>query len=231
MSDQEQTISGARGCSPADEIPSPTGSCPGSGTSTSSTDSDSMDCSDHSSSSRRSRSYNLRRSSLVNRVESEKKRCQPREPKTKAKPPPLSKYRRKTANARERGRMQDINDAFEQLRRVIPELPGAQGKLTKITTLRLAMNYIDALSEMLRNDENDRAEAASSTSDLGSTGSNSDTCSSPGGSCSESSSPAISSLDLSDKMCLGSSGIDSDGDSLLFDPGTILPEVKPCSCT
>ncbi|KAJ9583623.1 hypothetical protein L9F63_022035 [Diploptera punctata] len=35
----------------------------------------------------------------------------------KQKPPPLSKYRRKTANARERDRMREINAAFETLRR------------------------------------------------------------------------------------------------------------------
>lgn len=71
----------------------------------------------------------------------------------KQKPPPLSKYRRKTANARERSRMREINEAFETLRRVIPHLNSAtenpNEKLTKITTLRLAMKYITALSQCL----------------------------------------------------------------------------------
>jgi hypothetical protein len=75
----------------------------------------------------------------------------------KHKPPPLSKYRRKTANARERSRMREINTAFETLRRAVPPLPcggpvaaprGCE-KLTKITTLRLAMNYIAALTQIL----------------------------------------------------------------------------------
>ncbi|VEN36167.1 unnamed protein product [Callosobruchus maculatus] len=77
--------------------------------------------------------------------------------KQKQKAAPLSKYRRKTANARERNRMREINQAFETLRRVIPhvhqaapaQLPGANEKLTKITTLRLAMKYISTLTAAL----------------------------------------------------------------------------------
>lgn len=73
---------------------------------------------------------------------------------TPKKTAPLSKYRRKTANARERNRMREINQAFETLRRVIPhmqapQVPGSNEKLTKITTLRLAMKYITDLSAAL----------------------------------------------------------------------------------
>lgn len=72
----------------------------------------------------------------------------------KKKAAPLSKYRRKTANARERSRMREINQAFEALRKAVPQLtttsnPGANEKLTKITTLRLAMKYISTLSAVL----------------------------------------------------------------------------------
>ncbi|XP_053608517.1 twist-related protein-like [Plodia interpunctella] len=78
-----------------------------------------------------------------------------REPRTRRTPQPLSKYRRKTANARERSRMREINRAFEALRRAVPAaaITGAPvpcEKLTKITTLRLAMRYISALSATLR---------------------------------------------------------------------------------
>ncbi|KAJ8719443.1 hypothetical protein PYW08_011618 [Mythimna loreyi] len=78
-----------------------------------------------------------------------------REPRARRTPQPLSKYRRKTANARERSRMREINRAFETLRRAVPAsaitgTPVPCEKLTKITTLRLAMRYISALSAALR---------------------------------------------------------------------------------
>lgn len=77
--------------------------------------------------------------------------------KSKSKAAPLSKYRRKTANARERTRMREINTAFETLRTCVPpcitnEDAGCTNeKLTKITTLRLAMKYIGILTEALEN--------------------------------------------------------------------------------
>lgn len=90
---------------------------------------------------------------------------EPEEPKTssgrvakekkKPKAPPLSKYRRKTANARERTRMREINSAFENLRKRVPPSishgtpTSTNEKLTKITTLRLAMKYIRTLNDVL----------------------------------------------------------------------------------
>lgn len=87
-----------------------------------------------------------------------------RKPKQKPKPKaaPLSKYRRKTANARERTRMREINSAFENLRKCVP-LSISSGtptstneKLTKITTLRLAMKYIRTLNEVLTKPNSDQ---------------------------------------------------------------------------
>lgn len=139
--------------------------------------------------------YSLRPRSIAKRLEVEQKLKQPvlakRTPKPKQKPAPLSKYRRKTANARERTRMKEINQAFETLRRAIPAAaessispyshhsasspsPSSSSssssssdrsscgggnsssssceKWTKITTLRLAMDYIEALTRVLEHD-------------------------------------------------------------------------------
>lgn len=59
-----------------------------------------------------------------------------------------AKMRRQEANARERSRMHGLNDALESLRKVVPCYSKTQ-KLSKIETLRLAKNYIWALSETL----------------------------------------------------------------------------------
>lgn len=64
--------------------------------------------------------------------------------------------------------MREINRAFETLRRAVPasEITGAPvpcEKLTKITTLRLAMRYITALSAALRDpnpDDDDRGSSS-----------------------------------------------------------------------
>ncbi|XP_034075379.1 neurogenic differentiation factor 2-like [Gymnodraco acuticeps] len=60
-----------------------------------------------------------------------------------------TKVRRTKANARERTRMHDLNSALDNLRKVVPCYSKTQ-KLSKIETLRLAKNYIWALSEILR---------------------------------------------------------------------------------
>ncbi|XP_063859604.1 neurogenic differentiation factor 4-like [Scylla paramamosain] len=70
----------------------------------------------------------------------------------KPRPQPLSRYRRKTANARERYRMRQINTAFESLRGVLPSWVcsrRAAADMTKITTLRLASAYIRSLQDIL----------------------------------------------------------------------------------
>ena len=60
------------------------------------------------------------------------------------------KIRRLKANERERSRMHGLNGALEVLRETIPCFNVSQ-KLSKIETLRLARNYIFALSEILKN--------------------------------------------------------------------------------
>ncbi|CAF5004428.1 unnamed protein product [Rotaria sp. Silwood1] len=58
------------------------------------------------------------------------------------------KVRRIKANGRERERMKDLNEQLECLRQTIPCFSLSQ-KLSKIETLRLAKNYIEALTQMI----------------------------------------------------------------------------------
>ncbi|XP_076054329.1 uncharacterized protein LOC143033017 [Oratosquilla oratoria] len=103
--------------------------------------------------SRIAEKYGLRPRTIIKRIQMErsKQELSFKGPKPKAKPPPLSKYRRKTANARERHRMKEINDAFETLRKALPSGASARASasMTKITTLKLAVNYIKALGDIL----------------------------------------------------------------------------------
>ena len=61
----------------------------------------------------------------------------------------LKKTRRIKANDRERTRMHSLNAALDQLRNILPN-SNDDMKLTKIETLRLANNYIFALTETLK---------------------------------------------------------------------------------
>ncbi|THD28883.1 Twist protein [Fasciola hepatica] len=71
------------------------------------------------------------------------------------------------ANVRERQRTQSLNQAFAELRRIIPTLPS--DKLSKIQTLKLATRYIDFLSQVLRvssGREESSTEPTSNSSEL-----------------------------------------------------------------
>jgi hypothetical protein len=61
--------------------------------------------------------------------------------------PVIKKKRRLAANARERKRMQNLNDAFDHLRKYLPAMGDRQ--LSKHETLQMAQTYITALSELL----------------------------------------------------------------------------------
>ena len=56
--------------------------------------------------------------------------------------------RRLVANARERSRVHALSNAFNALRSTIPSYSSEQ-KLSKLTILRVAINYIDALTQLL----------------------------------------------------------------------------------
>lgn len=65
--------------------------------------------------------------------------------------PEIVKRRRIAANARERRRMNSLNDAFDKLRDVVPSL-GNDRKLSKFETLQMAKTYMSALTELLKRD-------------------------------------------------------------------------------
>jgi hypothetical protein len=77
-----------------------------------------------------------------------KKRGPKKKKMTKARVVKL-KVRRVKANTRERSRMHGLNDALEELRKHVPCYSKTQ-KLSKIETLRLARNYIQSLSGILK---------------------------------------------------------------------------------
>ncbi|XP_055295201.1 protein atonal-like [Sitodiplosis mosellana] len=62
--------------------------------------------------------------------------------------PTVMKKRRLAANARERRRMNGLNEAFDKLRDVVPPM-GDEHKLSKFETLQMAQTYIRALASLL----------------------------------------------------------------------------------
>lgn len=61
----------------------------------------------------------------------------------------VMKKRRLAANARERRRMNSLNDAYEKLRDVLPNF-GPDKKLSKYETLQMAQTYMNTLKELLK---------------------------------------------------------------------------------
>lgn len=62
--------------------------------------------------------------------------------------PQVLRRRRLAANARERRRMQNLNQAFDRLRTFLPQL-GQDRQLSKFETLQMAQTYIAALYDLL----------------------------------------------------------------------------------
>ncbi|XP_062136065.1 protein lin-32 [Drosophila sulfurigaster albostrigata] len=73
--------------------------------------------------------------------------------------PTVQKKRRQAANARERKRMNGLNEAFDRLREVVPA-PSIDQKLSKFETLQMAQSYILALCDLLGNNGDDVDAAA-----------------------------------------------------------------------
>ena len=73
--------------------------------------------------------------------------------------PVIMKHRRNMANARERKRMNGLNDAFERLREVVPNVNTEQ-KMSKIETLLVAQTYIKALAKLMDSENESEQQAA-----------------------------------------------------------------------
>lgn len=71
-----------------------------------------------------------------------------RQRRTKTVSPVVKRKRRLAANARERRRMQNLNQAFDKLRKYLPQL-GNDRQLSKHETLQMAQSYITALYDLL----------------------------------------------------------------------------------
>lgn len=98
------------------------------------------------------KSLSLRKTSVRKRLETEGKRKQPRTKGKLSKKARLSKYRRKSANAKERERMKKQNDVFEVLKEILPcdkAMKVEEDKETKVSTLRSAIQYIHSLESLL----------------------------------------------------------------------------------
>ena len=85
-----------------------------------------------------------------------------RKKSTRPPSPTILRKRRVAANARERRRMNGLNDAFERLREVIPSL-GSDHKLSKFETLQMAQTYIGALANLLDRASNNKSGGGSNT--------------------------------------------------------------------
>uniref|UniRef100_A0AC35TR36 BHLH domain-containing protein n=1 Tax=Rhabditophanes sp. KR3021 TaxID=114890 RepID=A0AC35TR36_9BILA len=64
--------------------------------------------------------------------------------------PQVLRSRRQAANQRERKRMNGLNDAFEQLRAVLPDTDTGR-RYSKFETLHMAQIYMTQLHEILKN--------------------------------------------------------------------------------
>merc|ERR1711970_1694671 len=89
------------------------------------------------------KSLSLRRSSVAKRLLTEQNKSQPKVREKISKKYRLSKYRRKSENAKERERMKKFNDAFINLKKLLPnnelmEDDKKTDKDTKVSSLRSA---------------------------------------------------------------------------------------------
>ena len=93
------------------------------------------------------KSRSLRKTSVKKRMETEVKRKEPKLKDKLSKKARLSKYRRKSANAKERERMKRQNDVFEVLKEILPSDKAAkkndEEKETKVKSPSVTLIHIN----------------------------------------------------------------------------------------
>lgn len=109
--------------------------------------------------------YGLRPRTIIRRLLQDRRpRESPLRSHGKRLPPQAAaRHRRKLVIARERCQEREIDQAFENLRQVLPATDtcylGDDSTEAKMMTLKMALRYIDALSRLLQEDDNDNEEA------------------------------------------------------------------------
>lgn len=87
-------------------------------------------------------------SPLHNWFPSPNHKTQPKQTSTPKRKRKINKTQRVAANMRERRRMTHLNEAFENLKQKVPAFPHER-KLSRIQTLKLAIEYISFMSDIL----------------------------------------------------------------------------------
>lgn len=106
--------------------------------------------------------YGMRPRTIIRRLLQEKRLRETPQKLVKWRPQPLSKYRKKAARTRQRSHVQQINQAFENLRNVLPAAACCRrdaSAAAKMTILRLAVRYIAALTHLLEEDDTQRCHS------------------------------------------------------------------------
>ena len=97
------------------------------------------------------KSRSLRKTSVKKRLETEVKRKEPKSMKDRlSKKARLSKYRRKSANAKERERMKRQNDVFEVLKEILPcDKAKRSADEEKETKVNASPSKVESLQQMI----------------------------------------------------------------------------------
>lgn len=111
--------------------------------------------------------YGLRPRTIIRRLMQARRPRDTSQRLIRVRPQPLTKHRKKLACTRERSYMREINQAFENLRNVLPAAADCRNDdsaVAKMTTIRLALRYITALTHLLEEDDAERSDSSSNSS-------------------------------------------------------------------